>query len=248
MSVLDLLRSVKKRVQHIDEDEFRIEDRGSERVLTYGGITYSKLKGAGIYTGEYWDYFIPAAHIFQRPRVLLIGLGGGTVAFQLAELMHDSIELDVVELNRRAVELSNAFAPGIRANIMLGDGAAYVETTNKRYDVILLDAYISSRIPEQFLQRRFIEGASAALSEDGVLAINYAMNFMGVLAFRDYVRKLRERFSVFRVNTAIFEGNVILLCSKKLGREEMLGRISKNMRLSRDTEPLMRNYKSMERL
>ncbi|MDE1855509.1 MAG: methyltransferase [Candidatus Micrarchaeota archaeon] len=248
MSLLDLLRLRKKRGQKPDDSGFSIEERGYEKVLKYEGITYSKLKDKGVYTGEYWDYFIPAANIFYSPRVLLIGLGGGTIALQLGELMRNRIDLDVVELNKRSVELSHEFAPRISANIMLGEGSDYVETTNKKYDAILLDAYISSKIPGQFLERKFIENAHRALSDDGVLAINYAMNFMGVLTFRDYVHKLKERFSVFKVNTAMFEGNVILLCSKRLGKGEMLIRIAENLGLSPENEPLVRNYRSMDRL
>lgn len=248
MHVLDLLGFAKKRTQDLEEGEFRIEDRGFERVLKYGSITYSKLRGNSLYTGEYWDYFIPAAHIFPSPKALLIGLGGGTVAFQLETLMRGRISLDVVELNRRAVELSQEFAPKTNANIMLAEGAEYVATTAKRYDVMLLDAYVSSRIPDQFLHDAFIRSAHSALSEDGVLAINYAMNFMGVLAFRDYVHRLKRLFAVFKVNTAVFEGNVILLCSKRLGKDEMLGRIYGNMRRSQENEPLLRNYKNMDRL
>ncbi|MDE1874334.1 MAG: methyltransferase [Candidatus Micrarchaeota archaeon] len=248
MSILDTLGLRKRRVQDVRDDEFSVEDRGYEKVLKYGGITYSKKKASGVYTGEYWDYFIPAAYAFKSPRVLLIGLGGGTVAFQLTQLMHDSVSLDVVELNKRAVELAQTFAPEIKANISLGEGSAYVETTNRRYDAILLDAYVSSKIPDQFLQRRFVDNAHRALSEEGVLAVNYAMNFMGALAYRDYVHKLKERFTVFRVNTAIFEGNVILLCSKRMGKEELVGRIAKNMLQTKENELLIRNYRAMDRL
>ncbi len=239
---------LRKKKQEIGEDEFRIEENGSERVLKYGNITYSKLKGDGTYTGEYWDYFIPVAYAFPSPRVLLIGLGGGTVAFQLSTLLREKISLDVVELSKRVVGLSQEFAPNTNANIVIGEGSTYVATTNKRYDAILLDAYVSSRIPEQFLQRRFIEDAYRALSEDGVLAINFAMTLMGALKFSEYVSKLKERFRVFKVNTAMFEGNVIIVCSKKLSRNELLDRISTNMPQGKENESLMRNYARMEAL
>jgi spermidine synthase len=244
MSLLDIFK--KKEAEGTeDESAFSVEDRGYERVLKYGSITYSKLKGESVYTGEYWDYFLPAACISRNRSALLIGLGGGTVAFQLSALFVDALSLDVVELSKRVIEMARKFAPKMKANIVAGEGAAYVATTNKRYGAMLLDAYVSSKIPEQFLQRKFIEDAHRVLSEDGVLAVNYAMSMMGALRYRDYVSKLKERFIVFKVSAAMFEGNVIILCSKRLGKDELLDRIEANMPKSRESEPVLRNYYNM---
>ncbi len=248
MSIFNVFGQGKKRGLVPRDEGFRIEDRGYERVLKYDGITYSKLRGRGIYTGEYWDYFLPVAYAFATPSILLIGLGGGTIAFQLSRLMSERLRLDVVELSQRAVDLSRRFAPAIKANVMVGDGAEYVAATGKRYDAILLDAYTSSQIPEQFLQKKFVDDAYNALSDDGVLAINYAMGMMGILRFAEYTKKLKERFRVYKVNTAVFEGNVILVCSKRLGKEELLDRIRARMPGSSDNEFLARNYSRMDRL
>ena len=107
MSILDLLTQRKKNDVN-NESEFRVEDRGYEKILKYGDITYSKIRGGGIYTQEYWDYFIPAAYAFPNPKILLIGLGGGTVAFQLTSLLQNRLEFDAVETSRKAVELSKS--------------------------------------------------------------------------------------------------------------------------------------------
>ena len=247
MSLLDLLK-LKKEGEPADEQQFSVEERGFEKVFKYGNITYSKLRQGSIFTREYWDYFIPAAYAYDTPRVLLIGLAGGTVALQLNTLLKERLSLDVIEISRRAVELSQQFAPDIRAKIIVGNGAEYVGATDKKYDVIMLDAYTSSSIPEQFLRRRFIEDAYRALEEDGLLAINYAMGLMGILKFDEYVSRLRERFHVYKVNTAIFEGNVIILCSKRLVKDELLARITANMQMSKENEHLFSSYGRMSEL
>lgn len=249
MSLFDLFKRKKSSPsENENESEFRVEDRGSEKVLKYGNITYSRLKEGALYTREYWDYFIPAAYVFQNPKVLLIGLGGGTVVFQLTSLLQDSLDLDAIELSKRAVELSQNFIPKTRVNIMLGDGAAYVATTNRRYDAIILDAYTSSKIPAQFLGRQFIASAHSALSSEGILAINYAMTLMGMFAFHEYVAKLKEKFRVYEVKTALTEGNVIILCSKSLGKEGMVARINQNMEKNQENSFLFRNYSRMKEL
>jgi spermidine synthase len=247
MSFLDLLKR-KKDAEVENEQQFSVEDRGFEKLFKYGNITYSKIRHGTVYTREYWDYFLPTAYAYPKPRVLLIGLAGGTVVFQLSALLQERLDLDVVELSRRAVELSQKFIPETKANIMIGEGADYVNTTNKKYDAIMLDAYTSSKIPEQFLTRRFIDDAYRALTGDGVLAINYAMSLMGILKFYEYVAKLKERFRVYKINTAVFEGNVIILCSKRLGKGEFLDRIMERMKETEENVLLLRNYKNMEEL
>jgi spermidine synthase len=112
----------------------------------------------------------------------------------------------------------------------------------------MLDAYTSSKIPAQFLTRQFIENAYAALASEGLLAINYAMNLMGLIKFYEYVAKLKERFHVYKINTAMFEGNVILLCSKSLRKEELLSRIGKNMQKNEENAFLFSNYGEMKEL
>ncbi len=247
VSLLDLLR-LKKGGMELDEGAFRIEDSGHERTFKYGDITYSKVRTGGIYTREYWDYFIPVAYAFDRPKVLLIGLGGGTVAFQLTSLLQKNIDFDAVELSRKAVELSQQFIPKNNANIMFGEGADYVAATNKRYDAIMLDAYASYSIPERFFQRKFIQDAHRALAPDGLLAINYAMNFMGIVKLNSFVSRLKEKFFVYKINTAVFESNVIILCSKKWGKSELMRRIESNLKKTDDNEFLFNNYRRMSQL
>ncbi len=247
MAIFDFLRRRNKK-QVEDEQQFRIEDRGYERLFKYGNITYSKLKWSGVYTREYWDYFIPVAYTTPTPKVLLIGLGGGTVAFQLTSLLKDKVDCDAIELSKRAVELSQKFIPRTKINVMLGEGSTYIETTNKKYDAIILDAYTSNKIPEQFLTKQFVENAHRALAHEGILAINYAMGLMGIKTYRQYVSKLKEKFHVYKVNTAMFEGNVIIICSKSLLKEDILTKIAENMQRNEDNAFLFENYNAMQEI
>ena len=246
--MLDLLHSWIAHGQKVREEKFRIEESGSEKVFKYGNVTYSKIKKGGLYTGEYWDYFIPIAYISKAPRLLLIGLGGGTIAFQLGALLQDAVSIDAVEISKRAVELSKDFLQGQRLNVNIGDGAEYLHSTNKKYDAIIVDAYASTRIPDQFLGEQFVEDAHGALEPDGVLAVNYAVGLMGAQKLEEYALKLRRRFHAYSVRTAITEGNVILLASKSLGKAELVERIGGRMPKTPEIEFLFRNYIEMKPL
>ncbi len=233
----------------IDAGGFKVVDRGDEKVLVYNGITYSKIKKNSVYTREYWDFFIPAAYAFDKPRVLLIGVGGGTVAYQLMSLRKDDMELDAIDLSPRAIEIAKGFALPEGVNTMVGDGAEYVAGTNKRYDVIIVDAYIASSIPAQFTSQGFIGNAYKVLSDDGVLAVNYAVGMMGIFRMHDFVAALKlSGFTVFSVSTAFFEGNTILLCSKAPDPSKLLERIKQRMPVAEENRFLIRSYESMKQL
>jgi spermidine synthase len=243
----DFLRRRRKDAT-LDENAFHIEDRGDEKVLRYGSITYSKVKSRGIYTGQYWDYFIPAAYAFPNPRILIIGFGGGTTAFQLSTLLRENAVIDAIDMSSRAVELSKNMIPRSSANIMIGDGAEHVRNSNGRYDLAILDAYVSSHIPRQFLRSEFVDDAHRALSQDGIMVINYAVSFMGIAEFWNYVKMLKRRFRVYRVDASPSEDNAILICSKSLEKEEILKGINQRLVENEDTSALLRNYRRMKLL
>jgi spermidine synthase len=245
VSVFDIFR---RRKERYDDSEFKIEDNGLEKRMKYGNITYSKLRNGTIYTHDYWDYFLPVAHLFEFPRVLMIGLGGGTVALQLRALLREKLDIEAVEISKRAVELSKEFVNDPELKITVGDGAEYVRRPGRKFNVIMLDAYVYTEIPKQFLNMQFIDDAYNALDGDGILAINYAVGMMGALRMNRYVSRLKARFRVFRVGTALFEGNLILVCSKKMGRDEMLSKLDMNMKRTGENEHLFYSYERMKEL
>jgi spermidine synthase len=246
MSIFDLF---KRKKDVIDDSEFSVDDRGTEVKVKYGDVTFSKICKGSIYTHDYWDYFLPTAYLFESPKVLLIGLGGGIMAIQLRALFGKKLDLEAVEISRRAIEISKEFVKDGAMRIILADGAEYVRERKGKYDVIMLDAYIFTSIPKQFLSMSFVNDAYEALAPDGVLAVNYAVGMMGQLRLNRYVSRLKTKFKVFRVGSVILEGNLILVCSKTLGREEILSRICEKMRSDEENnEHIFRSYERMKEL
>ena len=107
-------------------------------------------------------------------RILMIGLGGGV----LPRFFHDAypeIEIDVVEVDPRVVDLARrffGFRGSPRLRVTEGDGRAFVKERARRYDLVLLDAFKGGSVPYHLKTCEFYEEVVHALQADGVLVTN----------------------------------------------------------------------------
>ncbi|MEM3860247.1 MAG: hypothetical protein QW478_12750 [Candidatus Micrarchaeaceae archaeon] len=238
-----------KRLYSTVENGNRLEifDNGKERIFKFNGLTYSKISKNSIFTHQYWDYFLPAAYVFQNPRILLIGLGAGTIPYALQSLLGNGANITAVESSEKTIEIAKRFVSEKRLpNIVLADGADYIKhSAISGLDIIMLDAYINYEIPKQFISSGFVQDAYSALYSKGLLLVNFAVGFMGTLAYAKYVALLKSAFNVYRISTAITESNVIILCSKSLDKSEINARIASRMPANNDMLHLLSNYQNM---
>ncbi|MDE1855187.1 MAG: hypothetical protein KGH57_02625 [Candidatus Micrarchaeota archaeon] len=251
------MRSLKKladafRVKHEEVYskgvKLQVVEDDDVRMFKLDGATNSIINKKSIYTGGYWDYLLPLLYAYRRPKVLIIGLGLGTSIYQFRGLLGGKVSIDVVELDENVIRLAKKYSQGrIDARIIHADGLEYVKKSGRKYDLLVLDAYgKGALIPKQFFLREFAENASRVLKKDGVMAINYAMHPSGILRFVGYRKLLKEFFRVFSIKTTSLGDTQVILCSKSLGKGELLGRVK--IKRSEETAALLDAYKKMREL
>ncbi len=227
--------------------KLQVVENDSVRMFKLDGATNSIIRKGSIYTGGYWDYFVPLAYAYANPRILLIGLGLGTTPFQLHALLGKSVRIDIVEVDEEVVKLARKYAPWTAGDrIYVQDGRNFVSDTRKKYDILMLDAYWKgARIPNHFLTEEFMRDAYDALAPDGVLAINYAMHPSGILGFGAF-RKLLDRFRcVWSISTDTYGSMRIIVCSKTLDKKKLLAKISRRFN---GKPSLMKSYRDMREI
>lgn len=113
-----------------------------------------------------------------RPkRILILGLGGGTLPMALNELLPEA-DIDVVEIDPAVVRVAReyfGFAPSDRVDVFAQDGRVFVKRAaaqGETYDLVILDAFNGEYIPEHLMTREFLEEVRALLGENGVLVAN----------------------------------------------------------------------------
>lgn len=133
-------------------------------------------------TGMYYDYAMAAplmAGINEKDKldVLILGMGTGTFATQCNRYF-SGMNIEGVEIDQKITDLAIQYfnlSPDIPVTTY--DGRAYLNAVDRKYDVIMVDAYQDITIPFQMSSVEFFRLVKDHLREDGVMVVN--MNMMG---------------------------------------------------------------------
>ena len=115
----------------------------------------------------------------RRPRRVLI-VGGGDGGALRHVLMHETVERAVqVEIDALVVDACRRWLPGLaagafehpRAELIIGDGLAYLRDVSEPFDVILVDSTDPVGPAEGLISEEFYRLAAGALAEDGIFAM-----------------------------------------------------------------------------
>ncbi len=143
----------------------------------------SVLKKDHSLTGMYYDYALAApfmAGVYEKDRmdVLILGMGTGTFATQCRRYF-PNVRMEGVEIDQKITDLARTyFELPEEIPVASYDGRAYLNVTDHKYDVIMVDAYQDITIPFQMSSLEFFQMVRARLKDDGVMVVN--MNMRGM--------------------------------------------------------------------
>jgi len=119
--------------------------------------------------------FVVPAFLDQKPgRILILGLGGGTIPRVMAKYYPD-IPIDVVEIDPDVITIARRFfffEPKKMMKVISMDGRRFLRSSQDRYDIIFLDAYDDMSIPFHLTTKEFFEIVKQRLTPAGVVAAN----------------------------------------------------------------------------
>lgn len=124
---------------------------------------------------EYTQAMLLVLLFCQPKRVLLLGLGGGSLLTTLHHLI-PGIQLTAIELRQQVIDLANQYfrlPRGKRISVQCDDAARYLSSsTDRKVDIIFTDLYHASAADPSQLQAEFIQHCAQRLKNDGWLVIN----------------------------------------------------------------------------
>jgi spermidine synthase len=203
---------------------------------------------------RYTDFFhLGIAYNPTAQNVLFVGLGAGSSEKRMLrdfpQLRLEAVELDpvVVDVAHRYFEVPR----DPRLRIHVGDGRRFLADDERRWDVIVIDAFFADAIPAHLVTHEFLELARSRLAPGGVVVTNAigALEGRGSRLFRSIYKTYRTAFPTVLVHPTILPGdqgdeqyrNLILVASEKAvpGREQLAERWA-SIRRERPSVPDLR--------
>jgi spermidine synthase len=131
---------------------------------------------------DYNQRFLELTLYLKPESILLIGGGAFTLPAEILKFL-PKVKIDVVERDPNLKKISERFfdlKPHKNLNIIFGDGRKYLESTNKSYDLILIDAFVHSTIPVSLSTIEFANLTKLRISKKGVVAVNVISTYQGL--------------------------------------------------------------------
>ncbi len=167
---------------HSDEGVIEVVDLGDTRSLHFG--TFPRQSSMSLSVPHrlelgYTQTMMACLLFNPTPRrVLVIGLGGGSV---VKFLLHHfpNCKIDVVEYRVDVIAVAQDFfeVPSknqvARLTIHHGDGGDFIRQQDEgKYDLLLVDAYDETGMTESVAAQGFFDDCAAVLSTEGVMSMN----------------------------------------------------------------------------
>lgn len=187
LSLCTLINVAQAKVIHQERSLYRnilVEDKGDLRCLKFN-VKSTKTQQSCLLKSKpqqlvfnYTKLLMASLLVMPDPkRILIIGLGGGTMSNTLAELYPQS-QIDNVEIDEAVITVARdyfGFIENDNVKTYSQDGRIYIKRAllkKQQYDWIILDAFNGDYIPEHLMTKEFLQETKSLLTKNGVLSAN----------------------------------------------------------------------------
>ena len=153
--------------------------------------------------------------------ILILGYGAGSVASILRNEYDITSVIDGVEHDEVVLSLAKKYFNNDRISSVKffnEDAYTFMQSNEKRYDMIIVDIYFDQKVPEKFENVQFLGWLKQALSDKGIIVFNK-------LSYNEEVSnaafELKDRFEKVIANTEMYlvpggVPNYMIVCRKNI--------------------------------
>jgi spermidine synthase len=145
--------------------------------------------------------------------VLILGFGTGSIAEIIGNYKQDCI-IDGVEIDNKVIELGEKyFHTNLLKNVTLHCDRAdlYLESCQKKFDLIIIDAYLDIKVPEELETEQFLVRVKNALKIGGLVVFNKSIY---AKTTRNQIPQLKElykkTFKNLQIMTIMITGKIFI--------------------------------------
>lgn len=111
---------------------------------------------------------------YASKKTLILGFGAGCIASLLQNEYHFSNTITGVELDEKMIAIfQKYYGEKIPATVIQDDVVSYVQTTNEKFGVVLIDVFVHDKVPQTLQNESFILALKKCLESDGIIVWNY---------------------------------------------------------------------------
>lgn len=146
--------------------------------------------------------------VHPAPKEVLI-IGGGDCGCLTEVMKHPEVEhCTMCELDEKVVEISREFFPYLcegfsdsRANVIFQDGKKFIEETDQKFDIIILDLSDPVGPAADLFQKSFHQSVFDCLNDDGILVAQTESPYFNQATVRTLFANLGQIFPIARMYT-----------------------------------------------
>lgn len=111
-------------------------------------------------------------------QVLILGFGAGSIAQILLQEEKIKAEITGVELDEKMINLAKEYSKSINKNtkIFIDDAFHFIHTDTNTYDLIFIDLFIDTSVPNRFQSKAFLELVQKRLKPNAQVLMNTMQN------------------------------------------------------------------------
>jgi len=108
--------------------------------------------------------------------VLVLGTGLGS-AVQILEGKKVSAEYTLVDIDKTVLNLARNYLPKRSGlSFICADAVEFMKENTRKYDLVIVDVFLSRIVPGSVVARDFLSKCKAALNDGGYIVINYIIS------------------------------------------------------------------------
>jgi spermidine synthase len=227
--------------KNIAGTKYEVRTAGKTRRLYTDGVFHSQYHPDRLLAGSIWDLLVLPALFYepgQLKRILLLGVGGGTVIHLLRHYAQPEL-IDAIDLNPVHLQVARRFfniKPSM-ANLVQADGVNWLKNyTGPRYDMIIDDMYGEENgepVRAVELNAQWLGTLRKNLNPDGVLVMNtMSSKELKQAACFTHTQLSRSFKSAYQLDLAIYHNAVGAVFRQPVHIKDFRKRLNQHAQLS----------------